>query len=88
MTSIVIAAAQKLVKQKEHITPYMTMIGEDFCEYANRVPSAFYFIGAGNKDKQADYPHHHPRFNFDEDALPIGVEMHIRTAMAYLNAHG
>ena len=87
MTSVVIDAAKKLVKQKEHIIPYMTMIGEDFCEYANRVPSAFYFLGAGNKEKQTDYPHHHPRFNIDEDALPIGVEMHIRTAMAYLNAH-
>jgi amidohydrolase len=51
------------------------------------VPSAFYFIGAGNKKKQTDYPHHHPRFNFDEEVLPIGVEMHIRTALSYLNSH-
>ncbi len=85
MVKIVSDEAQKLVKEKEHIIPYVTMIGEDFCEYAKKVPSAFYFLGAGNKKKQTDYPHHHPRFDFDEDALPIGVEMHIRTALSYLS---
>ena len=87
MTKIVIAEAQKLPKGKENIIPYVTMIGEDFCEYAKRVPSAFYFLGAGKKNEQTNYPHHHPCFNFDEDALSIGVEMHIRTALAYLNSH-
>jgi amidohydrolase len=87
MAKIVIDEAQKLVQRKENIPPYVTMIGEDFCEYAKRVPSAFYFIGAGNKKKQTDYPHHHPRFNFDEEVLPMGVEMHIRTALSYLNSH-
>jgi amidohydrolase len=87
MAKIVIDEAQKLVKKQEQIIPYVTMIGEDFCEYARKVPSAFYFLGAGNKEKQTDYPHHHPCFNIDEDALPIGVEMHIRTALSYLNDH-
>lgn len=85
MTKIVIDAAQKLANSKENIIPYVTMIGEDFCEYAKKVPSAFYFLGAGNQQKQADYPHHHPRFDLDEDALPLGVEMHIRTALSYLS---
>jgi amidohydrolase len=62
------------------------LIGEDFAEFALRVPSAFYFIGTGNKEKKTDYPHHHSRFNIDKDSLSIGVEMHIRTALKYLDS--
>lgn len=84
MTQIVRAAAAKVVDTQDKIVPFVTMVGEDFCEFANRVPSAFYFVGAGNKDKGADYPHHHACFNIDEAALTIGLEMHVRSALAFL----
>ncbi len=61
------------------------MLGEDFSEFSNRVPSTFVFVGVGNKEKGTDYPHHHPKFNIDEDALAIGVEIHVRSALEYLN---
>jgi amidohydrolase len=63
---------------------YVSMAGEDFSEFATRVPAVFYFLGAGNPAKGACYPHHHPRFNIDEDVLATGVEMHVRTALQYL----
>ena len=28
--------------------------------------------------------HHHPRFNIDEKALHLGVELHVRAALKYL----
>lgn len=60
------------------------MAGEDFAEFSQRVPSMFYFIGNGNETKKTNYPHHHPMFNLDEDTLKYGVEMHIRTALEFL----
>ena len=84
MIQLVRAAAAEALDAEDRIVPFVTMVGEDFCEFANRVPSAFYFIGAGNKDKGADYPHHHARFNIDEAALSVGLEMHVRSALAYL----
>jgi amidohydrolase len=84
MTQFVRSAAERVVDAEDRIVPFVTMVGEDFCEFANRVPSAFYFIGAGNNDKDADYPHHHACFNIDEAALPIGLEMHVRSALAFL----
>jgi len=74
------------IDSTESILPYVTMAGEDFAEFANRVPGVLYFVGAGNRQKQTDYPHHHARFNIDEDVLKLGVEMHVRTALRYLNA--
>lgn len=70
---------------KSQIVSYISMAGEDFSEFAARVPSVFYFVGAGNPDKKTDYPHHHPHFNIDEDSLALGVEMHVRAALRYLN---
>jgi hypothetical protein len=39
------------------------MAGEDFAEFAARVPSVFLFVGTCNKAKETCYPHHHPQFN-------------------------
>ncbi|MDR1965732.1 MAG: amidohydrolase, partial [Synergistaceae bacterium] len=39
------------------------MVSEDFGLYLKRVPGTFFFLGAGNADKGANFPHHSPRFD-------------------------
>ncbi|GIO07213.1 N-acyl-L-amino acid amidohydrolase [Brevibacillus reuszeri] len=56
------------------------MPGEDFSEYLKKAPGCFIQLGAGNPEKGFTYPHHHPRFDFDEDCLVRGVELFIRAA--------
>lgn len=86
MTSVVESAAKDTLGTIDKINRSIKMmVGEDFAEFATRVPSAFSFVGAGNRNKGTDYPHHHPRFNIDEDSLPIGVEIHVRTVLEFLN---
>lgn len=75
--------AGQIVKP-ENITSYVCMAGEDFAEFSHEVPGVFSFIGIGNQEKGTTYPHHHPRFNLDEEMLSVGVEMHVKTALAYL----
>jgi len=70
---------------QQDIVSLVSLAGEDFSEFAARVPGAFYFLGVGNPEKETQYPHHHPRFNIDEDALKVGVETHVRAALRYLN---
>ncbi|MGB3223960.1 MAG: amidohydrolase [Desulforhopalus sp.] len=65
------------------VEPLVTLAGEDFSEFASRVPGLFYFLGAG-KSGVENFPHHHPRFDIDEGILEIGVELHVRTALEYL----
>lgn len=69
----------------DNFVEYRCMAGEDFAEFSQRVPSFFYFIGNGNEEKGTTYPHHHPMFDIDEDTLKYGVEMHVRTALDFLN---
>ena len=60
------------------------MVGEDFAEFVKDRPGVFYFVGSGNAAKGTCHPHHHPRFNIDEDVLPLGVAMHVNTALEFL----
>jgi len=84
MADLVRTCAEGIVGRL-NLVSFISMAGEDFSEFAVRVPSALYFIGAGNEKKETHYPHHHPRFNIDEDVLPNGVEMHVRTALRFLS---
>lgn len=54
-------------------TDCKTMGSEDFSLFLNEVPGCFFFVGSTNADKNLDYGHHHPKFDFDEGVLSIGV---------------
>lgn len=69
----------------ENIVSYQTMAGEDFSEFTKEIPSCLFFVGTKNEEKQTHYPHHHSKFNIDEESLKLGVEMHIRNTLKYLN---
>ncbi len=55
--------------------------GEDFAYYCQKVPGAFVFLGARNPEKDCVWPHHHPRFNIDEAALPAGAALYAAFAL-------
>jgi len=59
------------------------MAGEDFSAYQQVAPACFFFVGAGG---DGAFPHHHPRFTIDEDALSVGVETLTATALRFLGA--
>ena len=58
-------------------------VGDDMAEFLNRAPGCYFLLGAATEG--AD-PHHSARFDFDEECLPIGVEIFVRSALAYLRA--
>ncbi|MEM9537883.1 MAG: M20 family metallopeptidase [Cyanobacteria bacterium P01_E01_bin.42] len=55
-----------------------TMASEDMSYFLQAVPGCYFFLGSANAAKGLAYPHHHPRFNFDESVLCLGVEMFVR----------
>jgi amidohydrolase len=61
-----------------------TMGSEDFGEFSGRVPGCYFFVGCRSEPKGAVYPHHNPRFDICEDALPVGVEVLERAALDVL----
>jgi len=77
----VASVGEKAVDDSEEV---MTTGSDDMACFLQAVPGCYFIVGAKNEEKGANYPHHHPRFNIDEDALPIGVEVLSRAAMDFL----
>ncbi|MBW3637197.1 MAG: amidohydrolase [Armatimonadetes bacterium] len=50
-----------------------TLGAEDFSLILQEIPGCYFFVGARNPAIDAIYPHHHPKFNIDESALPLGT---------------
>ncbi|MCP3026744.1 M20 family metallopeptidase [Halobacillus sp. A5] len=63
----------------EEVAPVMA--GEDFAYYLENKPGAFYFTGAQIPGHH--YPHHHPKFDFDEKALPHAAKTLIQAYRSY-----
>ena len=66
-------AAAATVGERAVLTMAPTMGAEDFAYYGSVAPSVFAFVGAGSRQAESDFPHHHPRFTVDERALGIGL---------------
>lgn len=62
------------------------MASEDVGMFMQRNPSAYLLVGSANHARQLDFPHHHPRFDFDEDVLPLSVGMMSALIADYLGA--
>jgi amidohydrolase len=82
MCRIVREAAASVVGKENIITDERTMGGEDFASMLAAKPGCFFFVGS--QSPGGAYPHHHPRFDVDERALAIGLEVMTRTVRAYL----
>lgn len=68
---IVRVATRDLVGADTLIDPEPMMGAEDFSYMTRQAPGAMFMLGA--KKDALDRPHHTPRFDIDESALPLGV---------------
>ena len=62
-----------------------TMGAEDMSEFLKRVPGCFFFLGSRNDERGFNAPHHNPRFDIDEDVMPLGVAILAQSAARYLS---
>ncbi|MFJ9383945.1 M20 family metallopeptidase [Peribacillus sp. NPDC101481] len=61
------------------------MGSEDFSAFQKVVPGSYIGIGARNEEKGIIYPHHHPKFTVDEQALQNGVKLFVHGTLKMLN---
>ena len=67
-------AKKFLGKSKVHELP-IRMTSEDFAFYSQKVPVCFFRLGVKNKNKGIQFGLHNPKFNIDDEALKIGMQM-------------
>ena len=79
IAELVRSVAVSVVETPAGVVPEcQTMGGEDVSFFLEAVPGCYFFLGSANSEKKLDYPHHHPRFDFDESVLGVGVETFVR----------
>ena len=69
-------------------TSLRSMGSEDVGEFMEGVPGMYFFVGAQDSTAEAYYPHHHPRFSIDEEALPLGMALLAQAVAAYVLPEG
>ena len=77
--------AASLVGKENVVTVPPSTGGEDFSFFSNIVPGVMVKLGTGNKEKGTDFPHHHEKFDIDEDMLEVGTALYAQFALNYLS---
>jgi metal-dependent amidase/aminoacylase/carboxypeptidase family protein len=57
---------------------------EDFSFFSEKCSGGFFLLGSKNEEKNIVYRNHTPKFDIDEDCLPIGVAVQCRAAYDFL----
>ncbi|MER2089951.1 MAG: amidohydrolase [Sporosarcina sp.] len=58
---------------------------EDFSYYLQKVPGAYFFVGAKMEDEEKVVPHHHESFDFHEPAMKMIAKTFVGIVMEYQN---
>jgi len=87
MVALIEGAVCDLFGQDHMVIENMPSMGvEDFAYYAERVPAAMFRMGI-RPAHLSDYPHlHNPGFNFNDEALPIGIRMFCEIVRRFFGA--
>ena len=82
MAEIARQAALQVLPEEQitHIRPLM--VSEDMSEILNRVPGCYVLLGA-EPEGGARGPHHNPKFDINEDALPLAAAVMASIATTY-----
>ncbi|HEY74965.1 MAG TPA: amidohydrolase [Thermoflexia bacterium] len=84
IAEVVRKAAEAVLGPERVTSGERTMGSEDAAFFMEEVPGCYFFLGSANADKGLDAPHHNPRFDFDEEALVLGVAILAQAAAFYL----
>jgi amidohydrolase len=86
MTDLVRDTVREAAGTAAAVEQDVSMGAEDMSLVLQEVPGCYFFLGSMNPRRGLIHPHHSAHFNFDEEAMPLGVETWIRLVQRFLNA--
>ena len=86
MAARVQETAQRVLSESDLDTNYQTMTAEDMAFMQEKIPGCYFFVGSNDRARHLDYGHHHPKFDFNEEALIRGSALMAAAAIDMLNA--
>ncbi|HST43588.1 MAG TPA: amidohydrolase, partial [Conexibacter sp.] len=83
-TAVVERTARELFGDEAVGPGELVLAGEDFSALQACAPGTFVLLGARNAERGIVHDHHHPQFDVDEAAFPLGVRLFAHAAVALL----
>lgn len=84
VTATVCKAIGKVAPELRVVGGAHGMGSEDFAQITEKVPSAYYMMGAGPEDENKRYGQHNPKIEFNEDVLCLGAAIYAQTVLDWL----
>jgi amidohydrolase len=79
------ATARRVLPDSDLDVGYQTMTAEDMAFMQEKVPGCYFFVGSNDRARQLDYGHHHPKFDFNEEAMVRASALMASAALDLLN---
>jgi amidohydrolase len=86
MTDLVRKVGHEVVGPDKTLEGQPILGSEDVGYFLERAAGCYFRLGIANKERGLTHSNHTARYDIDEAALPIGVEMLVRVAETYLGA--
>ncbi|MBI2849366.1 MAG: amidohydrolase [Chloroflexi bacterium] len=86
MTELVRRTAASVVGEQNVVAMEPVMGSDDMAYFLQAVPGCYFVVGSANDAKGLNKPHHHPRFDFDEGALPLATITLAKVVVSYLTS--
>jgi amidohydrolase len=83
VSDVIRGVAEDLLGKENVHKGHKTLGAEDFGSFMEHAPGAMFTLGV-QKQGHEDYPLHHPKFDLDERALPLGTAVLVETALRFL----
>ena len=77
--------ARRVLPESELDVEYQTMTAEDMAFMQEKVPGCYFFVGSNDPARGLIYGHHHPKFDFNEEALVRASGLMASAAVDLLN---
>lgn len=84
MIGLIKEAGEEILGNDHTLAAQPVLLGDDFASFSQLVPSAYIYLGAGFPG-QPNPPLHHPKFDLNEETLPIGAALLSYTALKFLS---
>lgn len=84
MAELLRGVAGQIIGPPQVLDSMRTLAADDMSFFLNAAPGCYFFVGGANAERGLNSPHHSPTFDFDEQALDVGVQVLTSAAIDYL----
>lgn len=89
ITALVEEASREILGKENTVILEKPLMGsEDFASYLEHIPGSYLFLGVGPEEGKTIYPWHHPGYDINEEALPVGAAVLAWAALKLLQNNG